>query len=292
MSRSLYTQLHSFFGPTLTGSERLARIEENLRLEHSRWQPPLFPIECAWLKNTSVAIVGGGFAGLAAARWLTKHSLARVSLFEAHKEVGGRVRSDTTFSAGRIARGGAELIGSFHLMWRELALGYGLTWIGRMDKDLYAKAGLELKLRLDKPLSMAEIEKLEKDLRDKILKPIAKLARQIKYPSRPWDQKGLEKFDKMSVADALGVLKIRKNGRLWKAMEMLVLNNYVAPLHELNFLGLLCLVKGGPFTPKDTDLMGYWDELEIFRCADGNQKLATKMAAEIRGHGQRPHQAA
>ena len=48
----------------------------------------------------------------------------------------------------------------------------------------------------------------------------------------------------------------------------------------MNFLGLLCKVRGGQgetFRMQErSHLMGYWDELEIFRCADGCQKLATK----------------
>ena len=39
---------------------------------------------------------------------------AKVTVFEAYKEVGGRVRSNTGFSKARITEEGAELIGSFH----------------------------------------------------------------------------------------------------------------------------------------------------------------------------------
>ncbi|HKQ79439.1 MAG TPA: FAD-dependent oxidoreductase, partial [Blastocatellia bacterium] len=60
----------------------------------------------------------------------------------------------------------------------------------------------------------------------------------------------------------------------------------VAPLDEMNFLGLLCKVRGGQGERFGAGLppipMGYWDELEIFRCADGCQQLATEMEAEVR----------
>src|SRR5947209_19175284 len=53
----------------------------------------------------------------------------------------------------------------------------------------------------------------------------------------------------------------------------------------MNYLGLLCKVKagqeerfGGGVYPEG---MGYWDELEIFRCAQGCQTLAKKMAEKI-----------
>ena len=64
-------------------------------------------------------------------------------------------------------------------------------------------------------------------------------------------------------------------------------NDEVAPLDEMNFLGLLCKVRAGqgercvedPSSSCISD--GYWEELEIFRCADGCQTLAKKMAEKI-----------
>jgi hypothetical protein len=37
MSRSVYSQLHSLVGPTLSESERQDPIEKTLRLERARW---------------------------------------------------------------------------------------------------------------------------------------------------------------------------------------------------------------------------------------------------------------
>ena len=102
-----------------------------------------------------------------------------------------------------------------------------------------------------------------------------------------------EKFDNMSVQDALPkfcrIAKRTRNPtdeRLWKMIEFKLVNDEVAPLDEMNFLGLLCKVRGGQGERFGAELaqpirMGYWDELEIFRCADGCQTLATKMAEEI-----------
>ena len=88
---------------------------------------PSFPQECWDLvrkrngqKQTRVAVVGGGFAGLMAARWLGLSGFD-VTIFEARNQVGGRVLSNSTFSRGRITEEGAELIGSFHTTWLKLA---------------------------------------------------------------------------------------------------------------------------------------------------------------------------
>ncbi len=68
-------------------------------------------------------------------------------------------------------------------------------------------------------------------------------------------------------------------------LEFKLVNDEVAPLDEMNFLGLSVQSESRtgrtvlPDLPSLPD--GYWDELEIFRCADGCQTLATKIAKEI-----------
>src|SRR5437879_4350456 len=82
--------------------------------------PPTGPLQVAAVSKAvarpSVAVVGAGLAGLMAARVLCQYGV-KVNVFEAYKEVGGRVRSNTGFSRARITEEGAELIGSFHNKW-------------------------------------------------------------------------------------------------------------------------------------------------------------------------------
>lgn len=247
----------------------------------------LVPADCAAdVKRTRVAVVGAGFAGLLAARSLTRAGM-QVAVFEARDQVGGRVRSDTTFSHDRITEIGAELVGSIHTRWCALAIEYGLGLISRMDYDLYAGQQLDAQLVLDKKLTRGEIVDLEKDKRVRVLLPLARLASRITDPSRPWLQPALQRFDTMSVAQGLLSLRVTRGSRLWLAMQHLLENNNVAPLDQLNLLGLLCLLKGGQTgtiaRDRDGRLLGYWNELEIYRCADGCQTLARKIAAEIAG---------
>ena len=50
----------------------------------------------------------------------------------------------------------------------------------------------------------------------------------------------------MSVAAALKyVTRSARDERLWKMFEFKLVNDEVAPLDQMNFLGLLCKVKGG-----------------------------------------------
>ena len=239
------------------------------------------------LKSTKVAVVGGGLAGLMAARRLGQHGI-NVTVFEARPQVGGRVLSNTTFSNGRITEEGAELIGSFHTTWLALAREYGLAVISRMDESLYQRAGLDVKLRLDKDstLSMVEINKLG-DAMEEVQEKIAR--------GREPDPASVRALAGVTMAAADSTTKcrsqspsaryqVKRDGPLWKAIEFLLVNDEVAPLDGMNFLGLLCKVRGGQgvrFGTNDPNPMGYWDELEIFRCADGCQTLAKKMAEEI-----------
>jgi monoamine oxidase len=250
------------------------------------------PVEPCDVRKLRVAVVGGGLAGLMAARTLARKGV-KVTVFEAREEVGGRVFSDRSFAKGRITEFGAELIGSIHTTWCQLAIEYEIGLISRMNTDLYRGQQLNERRTLDKALSMDEIRNIDEEKETKVLRPIAELAKKtISDPARPWDEKDparkaeLVKFDNLSVAHALeDIFKVARGSRLWKAMELLLVNNQVAPLEEQNFLGLLCLVRGGQHGTINTrPLMGYWDELEIYRCADGAQRLAFELAKDVRDH--------
>ena len=246
--------------------------------------PPDLSGEClAAVANLNVAVVGGGLAGLMAARALTRLG-AKVTVYEARAQIGGRVLSDTTFAKGRITEVGAELVGSIHTRWCALAKEYGIGLISRMDGDLYRGLQLAQRLTLDRPLKPDEIRALDTQKSKQVLKPMAELARNtIRDPSRPWDQPSLRQFDMMTVGDALVQrFGVTKGSRLWKSMEFQLANDNVARLDQMNFLSLLCLVRGGQSGTIAADgLMGYWDELEIYRCADGCQRLALAIAAEV-----------
>jgi monoamine oxidase len=256
------------------------------RQPHPSFQPLTLSQACMdQLKKTRVAVVGGGLGGLMAALRLGRHGI-KVTVYEAYAQVGGRVRSNHTFSSGRIIEEGAELIGSFHTTWLTLAREYGMAMISRMDWSHYERELLDVKLTLDKDLSMREIKDLD-DAMNKVLRRIADDANQIRNMDRPWEDSTLISADNRSVADALKTrygVDPKRNERLWKMLEFRLVNDEVAPLEDMNYLGLLCKVKGGQskrFMFENPHPMGYWEELEIFRCADGCQKLAEMMAREI-----------
>lgn len=252
--------------------------------------------EClARAATLKVAVVGGGLGGLMAARTLARWG-AKVTVYEARNQVGGRVLSDATFAKGRIIEAGAELIGSIHTRWCDLAKEYGISLISRMDGDLYRGQQLGQRMILDRLLTAAEVTELEEQMEARVLRPMAEFARAT-IPAgaegAPWTESALAPLDRESVADALEKrFKVKRTERLWALVELLLVNDNVARLDQMNFLGLLCLIRGGqterragkPVTIAPDPLMAYWNELEIYRCGDGCQRLALAIADEVRAH--------
>jgi monoamine oxidase len=277
--------------PWTSPSRRLMPALRPKRTRDLRFQQPECREKLKGIRR--VAVVGGGFAGLMAARRLVQEGI-EVTVYEARQEVGGRVLSNPTFSAGRITEEGAELIGSFHTTWLGLAREFGLAMISRMDPELYERECLDVKLTLDKDLSMADFKRLSEEM-EKVLMRLSDAALEaIEDPARPWlqndPQRGLQKYDNMSVAQVLErVYGVERNGPLWNMIKFKLENDEVAPLDQMNYLGLLCKVRGGQDERCEEDEHsrpkflkdGYWDELEIFRCADGCQTLAMEIAKAI-----------
>jgi len=88
---------------------------------------PSFAQAAATRAAPTVAIVGGGLAGLAAATTLAQHGIA-ATVYEAAPRVGGRCLSErAAFEAGQVAERGGELIDTAHDELIDLALQLGLT---------------------------------------------------------------------------------------------------------------------------------------------------------------------
>ena len=126
---------------------------------------------------------------------------------------------------------------------------------------------------------------------NRVLTPARRGGGRIKDPAQPWKQSELRKGRLICRSTTCRskpfqsfcqISKRKENPTdepLWQMLEFKLVNDEVAQLDEMNFLGLLCKVRGGQandslrISPGQL-LDGYWDELEIFRCADGCQTLA------------------
>ena len=117
--RSIYSRLHTRFGPRISSSERRGRIQSKIAGLQARFTAMDAPHILREARSASarphVIIIGAGFAGLMAA-YSPERSLQCHHLRSPHR-LGGRVWSKT--AGGRIIEAGGELHGYDHpLGWR------------------------------------------------------------------------------------------------------------------------------------------------------------------------------
>jgi monoamine oxidase len=225
------------------------------------------------LAGPTVSIVGGGFAGMMAAAFLRQAGFG-VTVFEARPDVGGRVASVTTVSEGRVIEAGAELIGANHPMWLSLATGLGLGLAVLTSDDEFTAASLQMPLYL-KGLTLlpGEAKDLYNDM-DRVLKAISDDATSIPDPYQPWNSPNADSWDKITVADKLRSLGVHPVSLLWDALAAELGNNQAIDIGLQSYLGLTAAVRGGQL---GNDIMAFWTQSEVFRCAAGNQQLARSL---------------
>lgn len=287
MSRSMYNAVRRLNGHV----PEQARVLDALQTGRNRLRTEALLPEslsrdvlagCDAVTTSRVAIVGAGFAGLAAAYYLTRAGVA-VTVFEATDRVGGRVRTDTDLVPGKYVEAGAELIGENHPLWWELASMFGLQLVPLTTTEDYLNQGLQVRLWLgNHELTRDEIDQVDVVL-ERAFDVIGQEAEDVD-PTAPWTHPNAATWDAMSVSDRLDTLldpavPIEQLAR--GVVEFTIVNDNCAPLDRQSYLGLLGLVSAGR-TGNDADgLRGYWDSTETHRCGGGNEQLATQLAATL-----------
>jgi monoamine oxidase len=232
-----------------------------------------------------VAVIGGGFAGMAAA-WYLNACRVRVDVYEAGDRLGGRVHTDRVLLKPKFVEAGAELIGRNHPLWWRLSNDFHLTLLPITEDLEYQKQNLIPRFIFGgRVLTPAERERMESNLKP-VFTAIGKEARPI-HPERPWDSPGARDLDAKSVADKLPELLagLGKDNpglddvRSW--LKFTIPNDNCALLSKHSYLALLTLVSAGRMGNDDKDLHGYWYDTETHRCKEGNQALADKIAASL-----------
>jgi monoamine oxidase len=213
-----------------------------------------------------VTIVGGGFAGLACAYELGRAGFAPLIL-EAGSRVGGRVFSVRNFVAPHWVEGGAELIGSNHPVWQAYAQRFGLRMM-----DVTEPEELDYPIVLDgRRLSSAQAAEVWSEI-DEVLNRFNRLAAPIDA-ELPWQTPGAADYDRISLADWLAnqkdISELCRN-----AVRAQLEGDNARPLRRQSYLGMLTQVKGG-------GLDRYWTESEVYRCANGNDRLAAALARQL-----------
>ncbi len=215
-------------------------------------------------KIPRVGIIGAGFGGLACAYELSAVGYS-VDVFEARNRLGGRVHSVPEFVPEQMVEYGAELIGSNHPLW--------LKYAEKFQIELKLLGGEE-----EDPDLILQGERYTgenaRSLREEIERGHDELARDadIAIWDEPWETPGAERFDKMSLADRIVVMKTTNRAKHALSTEFLM--DMACDPGKMNYLALMCVIKAHGVDK-------YWTETETYRCADGSQILASRLAAGI-----------
>ncbi|MFN8470217.1 MAG: NAD(P)/FAD-dependent oxidoreductase [Caldilineaceae bacterium] len=271
MSRSLFRRLQRRYGSRVAPHDR----DRQLAAHESRFARLLpYRLTTARLpsspgRSLRVAVIGGGFAGLAAASALQNMGCT-VTLFEARANIGGRVESTSSFISHRILERGAELIGRNHLTWIYLAreLGLGLSVITTDDE--YDG------MRLAQPLRIGGRELAESEARnlfasmERAMDDLTSRASVITDDIllEPWQAHNAAGLDRETVGSWIRTRA--PNTRLQEALNFEFANNMATATEQQSLLGILAQIAAG-----GRDL--YWTQTEVYRCEDGNASLAYKL---------------
>ena len=214
--------------------------------------------------HPTVIVIGAGLAGLAAAYEL--HSVGYdVTVVEGRKRVGGRVKTLRKFIPGRVVEGGAELIGSNHHAWLSYKHRFHLHFTDVLEPPNapVILGGWRLSNKEARVLQY-EFERATEKLN---------AAASHVNADMPWKSPHASVLDKTSLREAIEEMEDASALCKLAILEQLVTDNGV-PAEGQSYLGVLAMIKGGGGK-------SYWEDTEVFRCKEGNQKLAEKLADSL-----------
>lgn len=267
MSHSLYVRLARRFAPERFSRDRREMLRTSAAVGMGLMLSSAGLARAAGLSRAGakrVVVIGGGFSGLACAFEL-KSAGYDVTVVEARKRVGGRILSFKDFIPDRNIEGGGELVGSNHPTWVAYAEKFGLSFLDVHESEFLAPIHLNGKL-----LSEEDANKLWEDM-DAATKLMDKDAEPIDADT-PWKSKDAAALDARNVGDWIKGLDVSDACKA--ALGVQISADNAVPVSKQSYLGHLAMVKGG-------GLDKYWSDSEVYRCKQGNQALAFKLAEGI-----------
>ena len=226
---------------------------------------PRQQLQAQGISRPRVLVIGAGFAGLSCAYQLQRAG-ADVQVLEARNRVGGRVLTLNTFVEGQRIEAGAELVGGNHPTWMAYAKEFGLTMRDVSDEDDPASP-----LLIDGKLYTGQDSRDLFDAVEQALTLMNADARSVDL-QMPWRTPEAVRLDQLSFAEAVRRWAVKPEVR--RAATALISNDNVLEASEASYLAILCAIAGG-------GIEAFWTESEIYRCAEGNQALAAKLATAI-----------
>ena len=271
MGRSLYGSLHQRFGSRASGAERTRRAAEHY--ERARGVLPLELVRAskqAGASPGSVAIVGAGFAGCAAA-FVADLLGFEVTVYEASDQVGGRVSSSESVVPGRILETGAELIGLNHPVCIAVADLFGFALGVVTPDDDYAGAWLESPLILDGVSYDQQAQAQLYDGMQSVYDSRIAQSAVVTNPWAPWQAPNSAGLDAQTLAE--NIPAGTPADVAYAIATEFELNNTI-PVDEQSWLANLAQIQAGGG-------QGFFDDTEVFRCTAGNVRLATHLIGDL-----------
>lgn len=212
-----------------------------------------------------VAIIGGGFAGLACCEALVEAGVD-AHVYEAESRVGGRVLTDRKFLDGDTVELGGEFIGDNHPTWLALAEKYDVD--AAELPEVEGEDGFILEGKLIKG---SALEKLYGEVEEVVAKLI-ELATDID-PAAPWTAPNAAELDGQSLLEWLTAAEgLSERARAMMIAEAEADNGVSAG--RISLLAFCSMIKGG-------GLADYFELSETRRVDGGNDALATALARKL-----------
>lgn len=268
MSRSLYARLARRYGPQVDQVTRREAMKAALAASAGL----LLSSAPAWARRQPataprVVVVGGGFAGLAAAVELNAAKWD-VTVVEARNRPGGRVVSFGDMCQSLVVEGGGEFLGTNHATWLAFAKRFNVELIEAPEIE----DASELIVLNGKVLNDEEAESLYEEM-DAAFSQITAEAATVNE-IEPWLTPNAAALDKRTAADWIASLSVSPLAKAAIRVQ-LAADNGVEPEVQ-SYLAHLAMIKGG-------GLEKYWTDSETHRAVGGNQQLPLRMVASLAG---------
>lgn len=224
---------------------------------------------CIGNKKPSIAIVGGGIAGLATSYYLTGLNIEH-TVYEASGRIGGRVLTvDDAVIDGSHVDFGAEFIDSIHEDLLTLAKQLNVEIVD-LHEDKHTSKAYFFE---GKMLTEEEIVEALKPFAEKLSNDIGRLPDDIHF-SKAEEFQDLDQHSVTSYLKSIGV-----EGWLLEFFEMAMEGEYAMNAHEQSALNLLVMLSTPIEYSEHYHLFGNYHE--VFKFKGGSQKLIDALGEQV-----------
>jgi monoamine oxidase len=234
----------------------------------------LFPLP-GLAQEATIAIVGAGLAGLAAAHRLRTRYGLNAHVYEGNTRVGGRCfTARGIFAQNQIAEHGGELIDTDQVAIQRLAAELGLTLT---DVLAAVPPGTKALYRFnDQPYDLADATRDWRPIHD-LVKQQSNRIGDFGFPNRPTD--AAKRFDAMTISEWVGrYIPGGRRSQLGQLIENAFTEENALDADEQS---ALCAIPTLADNPRNNFQLYYVDSDQHYHITGGNDQIATIIANQL-----------